>query len=66
MTCPCLGLCRQPLETGYAGLFDVISLISLGDQAEVLIRKQPTPWLLYNLIVDVYENKTIPPREHGN
>jgi hypothetical protein len=54
------------LETGEAGLFDVISVISLGDQAEVLIREQPTSWLLYNRIVHIYENKTVPPRGHGN
>jgi hypothetical protein len=45
------------LETGNAGLFDVISVVSLGDQAEVLIREQPTSCLLYNRIVDIYENK---------
>jgi Mg-chelatase subunit ChlD len=54
------------LETGSAGLYDVISIVSLGNSAEVIVETQPTSWLLYNEIADIYQNKKYSPKSHGN
>ena len=55
------------LETGSAGLYDVVSIVSLGDSSEIVTETQPTSWVLYNQVVDIYRKKTrIPPSGHGN
>jgi hypothetical protein len=54
------------LETGNGGLSDVISIVTLGDDSEVVIREQPTSWILYNELVDIYRRETIPACGHGH
>ena len=54
------------LESGAAGLYDVVSVVSLGTESSVVIREQPTSWILYNQIVDFYQKKVVPPGGHGN
>ena len=53
------------LESGY-GDFDVVSIVSIGPSGEVLLREEPTSWVLYNKIIDIYMKKTIEPFGHGH
>ena len=53
------------IENG-SGLFDVVSIVSMGDTADILIREQPTTYVLYNEIVNFYTRKTVLPKWHGN
>ena len=54
------------LENGEAGLLDVVSIISLGDSSEILIKEHPTSWVLYNKIIEIYGTKSVAPRGHGH
>ncbi len=54
------------IETGAAGALDVVSVISMGEGAYPIIEEQPTTWVLYNQIVDIYNQTFILPRSHGN
>ncbi|KAL7546823.1 hypothetical protein ACHAWF_010154 [Thalassiosira exigua] len=53
------------IESGAAGVWDVVSIVSLGEDGEIILKEQPTTWVLYNKIVDFYNNKTVQARGHG-
>ena len=61
-----LDFVAQRIESGLAGLYDVVSIISLGSTSEYIIKEMPTSWILYNTVVGFYMNKMIVPRSHGN
>ena len=61
-----LDFIAERLESGGASEFDVISLVSMGPSADVIIKEHPTTWVLYNRIVQLYNKKTVLPYSHGN
>jgi hypothetical protein len=61
-----LDFVAERLESGGASDLDVISLVSMGPSAEVIIKEHPTTWVLYNRIVQFYNEKTVKPISHGN
>ena len=54
------------IESGNAGPYDVVSIISMGTSSEILFYEEPTTWVLYNQIVDLYQSKSVKPSGHGN
>lgn len=44
------------LENGSSGNLDVISIVSMGTISEIILKNQPTTWVLYNEIVDIYNS----------
>ena len=63
--CIALDFIAHRLESGAAGSSDVVSIVTLGENSEALVLEQPTSWILYNKIVDIYNNKTVQPQGHG-
>jgi Mg-chelatase subunit ChlD len=53
------------LETGAASHMCVISIVTLGREANVVVREQPSSWILYNWLIRTYRKKRIPPYGHG-
>jgi Mg-chelatase subunit ChlD len=53
------------LETGAASHMCVISIVTLGREANVVVREQPSSWILYNWLIRTYTEKRIPPYGHG-
>jgi len=55
------------LETGNCGSEkDVVSIIMMGEDARVVLKEQPINWVLYNTIIDVYNEKIAEkPKGHG-
>lgn len=60
-----LDFIAQRIESGAAGARDVVSIVSLGPYGEIILKEQPTTWVLFNKIVDFYNKKTVKPRGHG-
>lgn len=60
-----LDFIAQRIESGTSGVWDVVSIVSLGSDGEIILKEQPTTWVLFNTIVDFYNNKTVKPRGHG-
>eukprot|EP00536_Pseudo-nitzschia_multiseries_P006283 jgi/Psemu1/192727/e_gw1.131.23.1 len=63
--CIALDFVAHRIESGSAGLHDVISVVLLGETASVLVKTQPTSWALYNMIVDLYTRGSVMARSHG-
>jgi hypothetical protein len=53
------------LETGTATSMDVISIVSLGPEAKVVIREQPSSWVLYNQLIRMHRKNKVPSSGHG-
>jgi Mg-chelatase subunit ChlD len=53
------------LETGTASHMSVISIVTLGRAANVVVCEQPSSWILYNHLIRIYTEKSIPPYGHG-
>ena len=53
------------IENG-SGIFDVVSIVCMGNDAQVLIEEYPSTYVLYNQIVDLYSSRIVFPRGHGN
>lgn len=53
------------IENG-CGIFDVVSIVSMGDTGKILVLEQPTTYVLYNQIVDFYTRNVVLPQSHGN
>ncbi|KAL7573925.1 hypothetical protein ACA910_001937 [Epithemia clementina (nom. ined.)] len=56
------------LESGNGGLYDLVSIIALGESAEVIVETKPTSWILYNKVVELYQgfnNLQVRPEGHG-
>jgi hypothetical protein len=56
----------ERLESGGGNEYDVISIVSMGPRANIIIKEHPTTWVLYNRIVNFYNHKIIQPYSHGN
>lgn len=54
------------LEGGAVGVTDVVSIITMGETANILVREAPTTWALYNKIVNLYNRSRVPPQGPGN
>jgi len=63
------------IESGFATDYDVVSIVVFGNEPYTLVECVPTDWNLYNLIVDVYNQRSISknmpksllrPSGHGN
>ena len=63
--CIALDFIAHRLESGAAGSSDVVSIVTLSENSKALVLEQPTSWILYNKIVDIYNNKTVRPKGHG-
>lgn len=55
--------CR--LESGEGGASDVVSVVTLGVNPQIIIEEHPCTWVLYNKLVEIYNNKEVPPHGHG-
>ncbi|GAX22147.1 hypothetical protein FisN_39Lh014 [Fistulifera solaris] len=53
------------LETGEGCVTDVISIVTLGESADVIFEEEPYSWVLYNKLVRVYSETLVKPRGHG-
>ncbi len=57
---------KKPLQNGTRNHFDLVSIVIMqGDGAEVILRHQPTTWVLYNKLVEMREWTTYKPSGHG-
>jgi Alpha-kinase family/von Willebrand factor type A domain len=53
------------LESGVGRETDVVSIIEMGEEANLVFEDVPTTWVLFNEIVDRYNNKDSIPQGHG-
>jgi hypothetical protein len=53
------------IESGVAGPKDIVSIVTLCEHPQVIIREQPCTWQLCNKLVDIYSKELIPSRGHG-
>jgi len=58
------------LETGAASAMDVMSVVTMGEDATIVLKERPSSWVLYNQIVKIYSQyhnspNAIVPRGHG-
>ena len=51
--------CRAQLEDQSSSLYDVVSIIVMGQTANVVVRCEPLTWVLYNKLVDFREVSVI-------
>jgi hypothetical protein len=56
----------QRIEEGTGGLYDVVSIISLGESAETLLLNEPASWILYNKILKMHNSGKHKQCGHGN
>lgn len=61
----CLDFLAHRLESGGAGPTDVVSVVTLGPSATVIIQEAPCTWVLFNEIVGIYNNDEVSPWGHG-
>jgi Mg-chelatase subunit ChlD len=64
-TCLARDFVKSQLEKESTTLYDLVSVVVMRDTAEVVIRHEPTDWVLYNKIVDMREWTTLKPEGHG-
>jgi hypothetical protein len=60
-----LDFLAERLESGVGRETDVISIIEMGEEANLIFEDVPTTWVLFNEIVDLYNNKDSVPQGHG-
>lgn len=60
-----LDFIAQRIESEGAGEWDVVSIVSLGPAGEIILKEQPTTWVLYNKIVDFYNERVVRAKGHG-
>jgi len=56
---------KKQLEDNAASEFDVVSVILMKETAELVLKCEPTDWILYNALIDVREWSTCRPSGHG-
>ncbi|KAL7548558.1 hypothetical protein ACHAWF_012911 [Thalassiosira exigua] len=57
---------KKPLEERIRSKFDLVSIVVMKDDgAEVIMKHEPTTWVLYNKLVDMREWTTNKPAGHG-
>ena len=57
---------KEQLAKGLRGPNDLISIVIMKEDAEVIIKSEPTSWTLYNKLIDLREWMTLRPSGHGN
>jgi len=57
---------KNQLKNGLRNTKDLISIIVMRDEAEVVIRNEPTTWVLYNKLIDMREWSNLRPFGPGN
>ena len=57
---------ERELEKKTRSCTDLISVVLMRDEAEVVLRAEPTDWVLYNKLVDLREWDKVRPSGHGN
>ena len=57
---------QRELEKKTRSCTDLISVVLMRDEAEVVLRAEPTDWVLYNMLVDLREWDKVRPSGHGN
>jgi von Willebrand factor type A domain len=60
-----LDFVANKLERGEAKPTDVISILTLSESPTVILEEVPFTWVVYNEIVDIYNNSTYKPSGHG-
>ncbi|GAX29515.1 hypothetical protein FisN_36Hu009 [Fistulifera solaris] len=53
------------LETGGGGLYDVVSIVTLGEHPTIIFEEEPCSWVLYNHLVKIYSQNLVTPSGHG-
>jgi hypothetical protein len=53
------------LESGEACETDVISILTMELEPTTVVLEQPSTWLLYNQLVDIYTENQVPAQNHG-
>jgi Mg-chelatase subunit ChlD len=64
--CVALDFIAHRLESGAAQPTDLVSVVTMGATATVLIREAPCTWQLYNQVVAIYNRKLVPPQGPGH
>jgi hypothetical protein len=57
---------KRELEKKTRSCTDLISVVLMRDEAEVVVRAEPTDWVLYNTLVDLREWDKVRPSGPGN
>lgn len=57
---------RKQLDEGSTSMYDVVSVILMGDEARIALSMEPVDWVLYNKLVDLREWTTERPKGGGN
>mmetsp|Transcript_14747 Transcript_14747/g.22175 ORF Transcript_14747/g.22175 Transcript_14747/m.22175 type:complete len:790 (+) Transcript_14747:89-2458(+) len=53
------------LTKGLRGPNDLISIVAMKEEAEVIIKCEPTSWTLYNKLIELRECRKLKPSSHG-
>lgn len=53
------------IESGEVLPLDVVSVVTLSAEPNVVIEESPCTWILYNKIVEIYNEELVPPCGHG-
>jgi Mg-chelatase subunit ChlD len=64
-TCLAREFVKSQLEKESTSMYDLVSVVSMRDTAEVVLHCEPTDWVLYNKLVDMSEWTTLKPQGHG-
>jgi len=57
---------KKQLDERTASIFDLVSIVLMGDSAETFCCFEPIDWVLYNMLVDLREWTTVKPSGAGN
>ena len=63
----CEDFIKNRIETGNAGAADAISIILMGETAQLhpYLHNVPTDWVTYNQVLEIFRDGRITPRGHG-
>ncbi|KAL7573926.1 hypothetical protein ACA910_001938 [Epithemia clementina (nom. ined.)] len=56
------------LISGNAGPYDLVSIVTFGESAKIIVETAPTSWTVYNKVFEMYAGKGFPvvePKGHG-
>lgn len=57
---------KKQLDERTASIFDLVSIVIMGDSAKTFCCFEPIDWVLYNMLVDLREWTTVKPSGAGN
>jgi len=60
-----LDFLAQRLESGDACETDIISIVTIEQEPDIVVKEEPCSWVLYNKLVSLYNDEEILPYGHG-